>query len=260
MTAQAIILSGQDRRTDFRRWSLAAAIVAAAHFGLMASYLLLSQTEPPGAPLAPAVIVELAPLPVSPSSSFDAAPGPEMQEAQPPSEVVPQEEPRIEPMPKIETPAEIVLPRPEPVERKPEENPQVKTPEPQKVERQQPAPRSTAAPRSEHRAAERPAAPRPGNSEASRAAIAAWRAQVLARLQSVKGYPGGADGRGSVLVSFTVERSGRVIGKGLVRGSGNPAFDQEALAMVTRASPLPPVPAAEAVPVHLSVPINFARR
>jgi protein TonB len=260
MTAQAIIPSGRDRHADLTRWSLAAAIVAAAHFGLVASYLLLPQAEPLGAPLAPAVIIELAPLAVSPSSPLDAAPGPEMQQAQPPSEIVPQVETRIEPVPKVEAPAEVVLPRPEPIERKPEEKPEVKRPEPQKVERQQPAPRSTAAPRSEHRPADRPAAPSPGSSEASRAAIAAWRAQVLARLQSVKGYPSGADGKGSVLVNFTVDRSGRVTGKGLVRGSGNPAFDQEALAMVTRASPFPPVPAAEAVPVYLSVPINFARR
>ena len=41
MTAPALILQGPDAREEFRRWGLAAAIVCAAHFGLMAGYLLL---------------------------------------------------------------------------------------------------------------------------------------------------------------------------------------------------------------------------
>ena len=51
MTAQALILSDPDAGEEFRRWSLAAAIVCAAHFGLMAGYLLLPAAEPEGAAL-----------------------------------------------------------------------------------------------------------------------------------------------------------------------------------------------------------------
>jgi protein TonB len=225
----------------------------------MASYLLLPQAEPTGAPPAPFVIIELAPVAVSPSSPLDTAPGPEMVEAQAP-QATPQVEPEVKPPPKVEAPAEMVLQPPEPkVEQKPEEKTEIKKTERQKIERKPPAPRTTAAPRSEQHTADRPAAPSPG-SEASRAAIATWRTQVAARLQSVKRYPSGADGSGTVMLSFTVARSGNAIAKSVTRGSGNSVFDQEALAMVSRASPFPPVPAAEAVPVHLSVPINFARR
>jgi protein TonB len=261
MTAQALILSGQDWRAEIKRWSLAAAVVVATHVGLLGTYLLLPAPAQHGAPIAPAVIIELAPLAVAPSSPMDIAPGPEMEEAQPPPETQPQPEPEVKAEPKIEAPAEVLLPLPEPkVEQKPEEKPEIKKTEPEKVERKPPAPRTTAAPRSEQRTAERPAAPSPG-SEASRAAIASWRSQVVARLQSVKRYPSGADGSGTVLVNFTVDRSGQVIARSVARSSGNSAFDQEALAMVARASPFPPVPAAIAgASVHLPVPINFARR
>ena len=83
----------------------------------------------------------------------------------------------------------------------------------------------------------------------------------MARLQSVKRYPSGADGSGTVVLAFTVNRSGAVIGKSITRGSGNHAFDEEALAMVSRASPFPPVPdAIRGSSVHLPIPINFTRR
>ncbi len=50
--------------------------------GLMAGYLLVPKAEPTARPTSPAVIVELAPLPVAPASQQDLAPGPEMVEAQ----------------------------------------------------------------------------------------------------------------------------------------------------------------------------------
>ena len=126
MTAQALILRARDGGEEIRRWSLAAAIVCAAHFGLMAGYLLMPKPEPEGAAVSPAVIVELAPLPVAPASPDDLAPGPDMVEAQPTPKPPEQTEPEVvEPMPKIEAPAEVTLPEPKPkaVEKKPEETP-----------------------------------------------------------------------------------------------------------------------------------------
>jgi len=49
MTAPALILQGPDAREEFRRWSLAAAIVCAAHLGLMAGYMLMPAAEPDSA-------------------------------------------------------------------------------------------------------------------------------------------------------------------------------------------------------------------
>ena len=80
MTAQALILPPQDQRDEFKRWSLAAAIVVAAHFGLIATYWLAPKAGPQGAPLAPAVLMDLAPNPVAPESQQDITPGPETPE------------------------------------------------------------------------------------------------------------------------------------------------------------------------------------
>ena len=83
MTAGALILSNPTLGEEIRRWSLAAAIICAAHGGLTAGYLLFPPAEPEGSAMSPAVIVELAPMPVAPASQQDLAPGPDMVEAQP---------------------------------------------------------------------------------------------------------------------------------------------------------------------------------
>jgi protein TonB len=266
MTAAALILPAPDGGAEFRRWSLAAAIVCAAHFGLMGAYLLMPKAEPEGAAESPAVLVELAPVPVAPASPDDIAPGPDMLEAQPTPKPAEQVEPEVvEPMPKTEAPAEVTLPLPEPkaVEKKPEENPDKQKSETKPVEENTPAPRTTAAPRSQQSTAATPQAPSPG-SAASRAAIASWRDLLLARLQQSKRYPSSAEARreqGVVTLSFSVDRNGRVLSRSIARSSGVAALDEEVLAMVQRAQPLPAFPPAMTQQsVNLVVPIRFSLR
>jgi protein TonB len=228
-------------------WSGAAAIVVAAHAGLISAYVLLHAPSPQGAPMSPAVLVELAPIPVAPASAVDLAPGPEMVEAQLPPE--PQ---------RVELPPEPVL-----------EKPVVATPEPppppkelKRVERKKPAPRSTAAPRSERRTAEVAAAPSLGSTGAS--ALTSWRDRVAAHLQRQKRYPSGAEARreqGVVTLSFSVDRQGRVLSRSIARSSGYPELDHEVLALLARAEPLPPFPPDMAqARVNLVVPIRFSVR
>ena len=266
MTAQALILADPRAGEEFRRWSLAAAIVCAAHVGLMAGYLYLPEAEPEGSAVSPAVIVELAPLPVAPASPDDLAPGPDMVEAQPTPKPPEQTEPEIvEPMPKIEAPAEVTLPLPLPkaAEKKPEEDPDTQKAETKPVQQQTPAPRTTAAPRSENSTAAAPAAPSPG-SAASRAAIASWRDLVLARLQQNKRYPASAEARheqGVATLSFSVDRNGRVLARSITRSSGVAALDEEVMTMVMRAQPLPAFPPAMTQhSINLVVPIRFSLR
>jgi protein TonB len=266
MNAQALILADPNAGEEFRRWSLAAAIVCAAHFGLMAGYLLIPAAEPEGAAFSPAVIIELAPLPVAPASPDDIAPGPDMLEAQPTPVPPEQVEPEVvPPMPKIEAPAEVTLPLPEPkaAEKPPEEKPEPQKAETKPVPQNTPAPQTTAAPRSEQHTAATPQAPSPG-SAASRAAIASWRDLLLARLQQNKRYPAGAEARreqGVATLSFTVDRHGRVLARSITRSSGSAALDGEVLAMVQRAQPLPAFPPAMTQgSVNLVVPIRFSLR
>lgn len=268
MTAGALILSNPTVGEEIRRWGFAAAVICAAHGGLMAGYLLLPQAEPEGSAISPAVIVELAPVPVAPASQQDLAPGPEMVEAQPTPKPPPQVEPEVvEPTPKMQAPlpAEVTLPEPKPkaVEQKSEEAPDTQKTEAPPVPQAAPAPLTTAAPRSEQNTAAVPRAPAPGAAE-SRAAIASWRDLVVARLQQNKRYPSAAEARrdeGVVTLSFTVDRSGRVLTRSIVRSSGVASLDEEVLAMIQRAQPLPAFPAA--MPQHsvnLTVPIRFSLR
>ena len=219
MTARALILPDPVVGAEIRRWGLAAAIVCAAHVGLMAGYLLLPEAEPEGSVASPAVIVDLAPMPVAPASQQDLAPGPEMVEAQPTPKPPPQAEPEVvEPTPKLEAPvpAEVTLPEPKPkaVEKKPEEMP----PDPQKtVQRRR---RSSRIRRRRRRRRRRARSRTPRRRRARRAPAAPQAARpsragaicVMARLQQNKRYPSGAEARreqGVVTLSFTVDRNGR---------------------------------------------------
>jgi protein TonB len=263
MTAGALILPNPSVGDELKHWGLAAAIVCAAHVALTAGYLLLPQPEPEGSTLSPAVIMDLAPAPVSPSSQQDLAPGPEMVEAQPTPKPPPQVEPDVvDPIEKLNADSDVMLPEPKPkaVEQKAEEVPDTQqttlTPP---VQQDTPAPQTTAAPRSEQNTASIPAAPNPGSTDGR--SVATWRNLIVARLQSVKRYPHGAEGNGTVMITFTLDRDGRVISRNVVRSSGSAAFDEEALAMVMRATPFPPVPAAISGPsVKLPVPIRFTRQ
>jgi protein TonB len=62
-------------------------------------------------------------------------------------------------------------------------------------------------------------------------------------------------------VSFTIDRTGRVTASRVVGSSGSPALDDEALAVLQRASPLPAPPAQ--VPgesFNWTMPIQFRIR
>jgi protein TonB len=55
-------------------------------------------------------------------------------------------------------------------------------------------------------------------------------------------YKGSASGSGTAIVAFTISGSGSAGGVRVTRSSGSPAVDQEAAAMVRRASPFPAPP------------------
>jgi protein TonB len=265
MTARALALSDDNRSAEFMRWSLAGAIVLAGHLALVAGYWMLPEPDADGAAASPVVIVELAPVPVAPASQQDLAPGPDMVEATPtppPSKQTAPEE--VQPVPKMDAPAEVTLPEPEPKpqEQKVEESnatPQTDTPPVQVA----PAPQTTAAPRSDLNTAAVPAAPAPG-SVSDRAAIASWRDLLLTRLQQSKRYPAAAEARreqGVVTLNFVVDRKGHVLARNIVKSSGSSALDDEVMAMVKRAEPLPAFPPAMTQgSISLTVPIRFSLR
>jgi protein TonB len=279
------------------RWAAAAAVAVSAHGGV-AWYALhhapaeAMQGDPP-----PAVMLELAPLPVAPPTpAQEIASGPQMSEAQP--EPQPEPEPEPEPVPEPEP-----LPEPEPVKPvveappTPEPPPQVEPPEikppelpqqekaeavlapppkPQPPKKRKPRKKEqterrkpvnpdkpkqshTAAPPSmQAKQAERSAAPSAGASSAPSVSPASWKSALVAHLNRYKRFPPDAAGTGTASVAFTITRSGQVLSARLVSSAGDTALDREAVALPRRASPLPAPPAGfGGQSITLSVPIRF---
>jgi protein TonB len=69
----------------------------------------------------------------------------------------------------------------------------------------------------------------------------------------------GHEGRG--LLRVRIDAGGRLLDASLQRSTGHDALDAEMLAMIRRAAPLPPIPAALRVPaLEVVVPVSFALR
>lgn len=274
------------------RWGVAALVVAGVHGA--GGWVLLNWERAEasvGAPPA-AVMIDLAPIAVAPEAPpQDVAPGPEMVEAQPePQEIKPPEPVKEEPPPPPpEEPEPVSMPEPDiklpdipnlpdpmvalapppplpPVRPRPAEK---KPPPPKKrvVERrkavnpEKPRAERTSAPTPQQQVATRSATPAPGASSAPSASQTAnWRGSLNAHLNRFKRFPSGAT-PGTVQVAFTIDRGGRVLAARLVRGSGDAALDEEAVAMVRRASPVPAPPdgLGGGGSISLAVPVRFSR-
>ena len=85
---------------------------------------------------------------------------------------------------------------------------------------------------------------------------------LISHLNRYKQYPAAARARreqGTVMLSFTVDRNGRVTGRRVSRSSGSSALDQEALSMLSRAQPLPRFPAdMTGSSRSINAPVRFA--
>ena len=82
------------------------------------------------------------------------------------------------------------------------------------------------------------------------------------RLAEVKQYPSAAIARheqGQALLSFRLDRNGRVLSWEIARSSGHDELDAEVARMVDRAAPFPPFPANwRATSASFQVPIGFS--
>ncbi|WP_284419984.1 MULTISPECIES: TonB family protein [unclassified Bradyrhizobium] len=89
-----------------------------------------------------------------------------------------------------------------------------------------------------------------------------WIKSLVAALKAHRRYPPEAtDQGGSAKVVFRIDGSGHLISAALIESTGDPALDQEALAMVERTQPFPPPPPD--LPEHdltLLLPVVFAPR
>jgi protein TonB len=237
------------RWPEAARWGACFALAVAFHAaGAAALFARWSEDSNLVAGTA-VVMVDLAPVAVSPNITTDVAPGPLQQEAEP----EPQPEKPIE---KIELPPD---PQAEPVVAV---TPPPKLEPPKEKKPKQKHASLASAPTRADPQADRPAAPMPGLSSRNSDALPNWKTQLVAKLERSKRYPSEARGdQGIAQLAFSVDRQGGVHNARIVRSSGSSVLDHETLALVQRAQPLPPPPPeVQGAQIPISVPIRYNAR
>ena len=119
---------------------------------------------------------------------------------------------------------------------------------------------ATATPGSENiQQGPRSVAPAPGTGESARRMRATWQKELVAHLDRHKRYPAERSQKSAeILVSFALDRIGHVLSTSIVKGSGDTAFDQAALAMVRRSDPVPqPPPLVADEGLTFTLPVIF---
>jgi protein TonB len=234
-------------RPEILRWGGCAAVVLAAH--ALAAFAIAARSDDAELEAgAPVVMVDLAPLAAAPPAPpRDLAAGPLLEaenqervaeEAQPERQE-PEKQQMVQDTPAPDPEVTMAQAQPEPEDKPVEDKPE------------QPA-----------EAAPVPTAPQAAPTSAARAAapaITSWQRRLIAQLERYKRYPPQARGKlGEARLAFSIDRQGRVVTSRIVHSSGSDALDDEALALVKRAEPLPPPPAG--VPddqLSFVVPIRY---
>jgi periplasmic protein TonB len=218
--------------------------------------------EPAPETPAAAVMIDLAPLPTAaPVPPSEVPPGPQQTVSQPPP--ITQARPLLPPAPPAPVP-DIAIPLPpEPPPRPQPPRQRVIRPSPKRiVNKTPPAPATTAPSQTEATPAPVQAAPAPGAASAAPStAVPTWQGLLLSRLERFKRYPQDAQFRrqqGVAYLRFSMDRHGKVLSASIAKSSGYDALDQETLALIYRAEPLP-APPFEMLgdPVELTVPVQF---
>jgi periplasmic protein TonB len=99
------------------------------------------------------------------------------------------------------------------------------------------------------------------SSAASSFSLANWKGELVAHIRRFQRFPEAARSRnegGTATVSFTLDRGGRVVSARLASSSGSAIIDQEAVATVHRASPMPAPPSGGTVTIN--VPLRYSLR
>lgn len=251
-------------------WLAAATVVVGLHAGGIGLAILDRPAEDLSYDAAGVVTIELAPIATSVAQENpDIAPGPLMQEApntpeaSKQAESKPEEAPQVEPSPEVPAPEVAVAQKtPEP-EKKPEE-PKEEAKQEQKTEASVGDPITAAPAKTEAPVAQKTVAPVAGTGRSADRAQATWQKSLLTHLNAKKRYPTDARARGQqgeAKVQFSIDRVGRIVSAQLLTSSGHVALDEEALAVLRRASPLPAPPEGfGGDTIALTLPIQFRIR
>lgn len=251
---------------EFIRWVLCGTVAVMAHAALAAGFVAWREEPDDDGEPSGAVVMELAPLAVTRMDvPLDIAPGPDQVQSeavqQAPEEKQAEkteEQPALAAEEKPVLPlasapdAEAALPQAEKPPAQPKQAPQPQLPAPvtsavQALSDQQ-GPVAQAPVQAAPKAAPSDALPK-------------WQHRLETILERNKRYPGAAQNRreqGVVLVSFVVDKLGRLQSSHIVRSSGHAALDDEAISLLHRSGPFPPPP-PDLPGAHVSVvaPVRF---
>jgi len=243
-------------KNNLLRWLGSFTVVVVVHLGaaiVILNWSSSTQLEK-GEPQA-AIMVELAPLPVATDKTPAAAPVGELQELierQQKQVFKPETEALPEP-PKTKT-AEAILPlQPDPIEDELEPKDEIRQ------EQQEQAPPAFTAPPEDTAAAPKEGAV----SLAPTKATATWQSLLLGHLEHHKRYPVKSRRQRQeavVYVRIKINRDGTLVDYKLERPSPYEALNQEGLALITRAQPLPPPQELIGETLEFVVPIQFSLR
>ena len=86
-----------------------------------------------------------------------------------------------------------------------------------------------------------------------------WEKELVAHLDRHKRYPAERSQKSAeIVISFALDRTGHVLSSTIVKGSGDAAFDEAALAMVRRSDPVPqPPPLIADEGLSFTLPVIF---
>jgi periplasmic protein TonB len=98
-----------------------------------------------------------------------------------------------------------------------------------------------------------------GTGESRQRVRVTWQKELLAHLDKHKRYPSDRNQKAAqIVLSLNLDRMGRVVSTSVIKSSGDESFDTAALAMVQRASPVPPPPPLVADEgLSFSLPVVF---
>jgi protein TonB len=162
--------------------------------------------------------------------------------------------------PPADKPAEVAPPPEKPLTSAPERSTRKPVHE-EKVEketRKPPPPKTTASPGT--KPARLASAPNPGQqSEGAETGRASWLSEFIAHMRRFNTYSAsGSKESGTVRITVTIDRNGRLLSHRVVGSSGSSTLDRAALDIVQRAQPFPRFPASmsqaqmvEVIPLHL---------
>jgi periplasmic protein TonB len=268
------------------QWALCFLAVVLLHAAIVWIVLPRQSTGDAAPPTPPAaVMIDLAPLSAAPPMPpSEVAPGPKQEIAQtPPPE--PAVQPVLTPVPPAPEPlAQPILPSVPPTSAPVVDVPLPPTPKPAPpsppkrhqqfvphrppaphLDIKSPAPDTTAPPTVEAPASPTASARSPSLAPAHTAtAVPTWQGLLLSRLEQFKRYPAAAQYRhqqGVAYLRFTMDRKGNVLSARVEKSSGVASLDEETLALIHRAEPLPvPPPDVAGDPIELVVPVEFRLR